>query len=323
MLPTRDVLGILVDNLEKRGCVFPLSQQQATRWADGLGIPRGGSTVLYTGLMYQLGPYIAALVDRMAKLENSRLTRLFWLGRDVNRIMNLSRFLAFTSRKKTRAAESVLRNIARLLTQAEVAFGYLYGDELYSGALAYDQGADDVFEKHAQKVHDVLRAHGTRRVITVDPHTTNMLRSVYPKVLDAFDIEVKSYLEVLAERDMKPTNSMSTELVTHDSCVYARYEDVISQPRTLLVRAGARVREPVNAGRYTLCCGGPIESLFPGAALEVAERRVGQLADAGSTAVTMCPLCLLNLRKAADSRIAISDISEYLVEAYCEEERST
>ncbi len=37
-------------------------------------------------------------------------------------------------------------------------------------------------------------------MITIDPHTTNMLRSVYPKLLPGYDVEIKTYLEVLAER---------------------------------------------------------------------------------------------------------------------------
>ena len=44
------------------------------------------------------------------------------------------------------------------------------------------------------------RSTASRRVITIDPHTTNMLRSVYPKLIPGYDIQVKTYLEVLAEK---------------------------------------------------------------------------------------------------------------------------
>jgi hypothetical protein len=33
----------------------------------------------------------------------------------------------------------------------------------------------DVFEIHARNVHQVLKNHGVKYVVTVDPHTTNML----------------------------------------------------------------------------------------------------------------------------------------------------
>jgi hypothetical protein len=55
-LPTAEVIAILADNLRLRGSVLPLSSRRATRWSDGLDLPRGGDTVLYTGQMYQLIP---------------------------------------------------------------------------------------------------------------------------------------------------------------------------------------------------------------------------------------------------------------------------
>ena len=61
-----------------------------------------------------------------------------------------------------------------------------------------------------------------RRVITVDPHTTHMLRSVFPKLADGYDVEVQSYLEVLAERELPARPAAVREVVVHDSCVYAR-----------------------------------------------------------------------------------------------------
>ena len=54
---------------------------------------------------------------------------------------------------------------------------------------------------HARRVQQILRSHGVRTVITIDPHTTHMLRTVYPTLLGDFDVTVRSYLEVLAERN--------------------------------------------------------------------------------------------------------------------------
>ena len=55
-LPTKDILGILADNLNRRKSVLPMSAADTTRWAKGLNIPKGGKTILYTGHMYQLIP---------------------------------------------------------------------------------------------------------------------------------------------------------------------------------------------------------------------------------------------------------------------------
>jgi len=318
-LPIGDVIGILADNLRLRKSVMPLTKRRATRWAKGLSLPMGGETVLYTGHMYQLMVSIAALESRMAGMEDSWLTRTMGFGRKVNRFINTSRFMAWPSSGMQRSFDTRLRNIALLLRAAGVDFGYLYGDELYAGALVCDQGMDDVFRAHARKVQAVLEKHGVKRVITVDPHTTDMLRTVYPKVLEGFGVEVKSYLEVLAQSGMECRAPLDGDVVVHDSCVYARYENVVDEPRQLLAKAGVTLREQEDSGKATQCCGGPIESLFPSKAKEIAKTRISQLEKSGCKNVAaMCPICLLNLKNAANGNgVGVRDISEYLAEAYC------
>jgi Fe-S oxidoreductase len=321
-LPTGHVLGILVDNLLKRKSVLKLSSRTTTRWAQGLNIPRGGKTVLYTGHMYQLIPAISALASKMAFFENSWITKFFGLGRFANKFVNLAWFMARTDSQETKQYNDILRSIARLLQAAEVDFGYLYEDEMYSGALVHDEGVDDAFKQHAQRVFEVFKRNGIRTVITVDPHTTNMLRSVYPEYVDGYELEVKSYLEVLSKVNMEVPRTLDLDITIHDSCVYARYEDVVNEPRQLLRNAGATIIEPEYAGKLTHCCGGPIESFFPSKAQAIAKKRIEQLAVAGGSIVAMCPICLVNLKHAAKNKnIDVKDISEYLSEAHCGESR--
>jgi Fe-S oxidoreductase len=316
-LPIGPILGILSDNLRKRGSVLPLSKSGATGWAKGLNIPRGGKTVLYTGLMYQLIPSIDALASQMALFEDSAITRLFELGRSVNQFINLSFFMALTASKEMKQEnDQVLRNIAGMLRKAGVEFGYLHNRELYSGALIYDGGMDESFGIHARRVFELFRKNGVRCVITVDPHTTSILREVYPKFVNGFDLEVKNYMEVLAEQDLPVMQVQNQELVIHDSCVYARYEGMIEPPRYLLANAGVTAKEPELTGRSTYCCGGPIESLFPSKAHEIAANRISQLKANGKNIVTMCPICQVNLSKAAGESCHVSDISNIFAKAY-------
>ncbi len=158
--------------------------------------------------------------------------------------------------------EAILRNIAMLLHQAGIKFGYLYEEELYTGALFYDEGVDEVFMAHAHFVYERLKTHGVKTAITVDPHTTNMLRSVYPEIIEDYSLEVKTYIEALAEAGYVG-NAEVQEVVVHDSCIYARSENVLEQPRSLLEAAGMSIKEPELSGKLTHCCGGPLESLFP------------------------------------------------------------
>ena len=312
-IPIAPILGIFADNVRQRGSVLPLSKRTATGWARGLNLPRGGETVLYTGHMYQMVPAIDAMSSELALLENSFLTRFFGLGRFANKFINLSFFMGLTaSWKLKRHSDQVLRDIVELLRGADVEFGYLYEDEFYAGALLYDDGLDDAFGEHARRVAAHLKKLGVRRLITVDPHTTKMFRQAFPKFVEDFDIEVQNYLEVLAEAHPEPVEPVNGEIVVHDSCVYARYEDVCEQPRELLRAAGISVREPKQAGKLTHCCGGPLESLFPTEAHRISGNRVDQLEAEGRNVVTMCPFCWVNLSKAAGDRLVIDDIASVL-----------
>ena len=315
-LPIAPILGIFADNLRKRGSVLPLSKRAATGWAEGLNLPRGGKTVLYTGQIYQMIPAIVAMSTQMAALENSFLTRYFGIGRLINKFVSMSFFMGLTtSKEKTAHASRVLRDIVGLLRGAGVEFGYLYEDEFYSGAIAHDDGLDETFGNHARRVAARLKELGVRRVITVDPHTTNMLRQVYPKFVKDYDIEVQSYLEVLAQANPEKMATLNSEVVVHDSCLYARYENVVDQPRELLRAAGLTVREPELSAKSTHCCGGPLESLFPAEAHRISGIRITQLEAQGKNVVTMCPFCWVNLSKAAGEKLVVNDIANVLASA--------
>ena len=316
-VPIASTLGILGDNLRKRRSALPLSRRAATGWTRGLDLPRGGETVLYTGQMWQMVPAINAMSRQLGKYEHSRNAWLFGFARSMNRLVNLTPLLARTDPKERRLYNERLRNIARLLKAAGVPFGYLYEKDLYTGALAYDEGLDRGFVRHARYVYRTLKECGVKRVITVDPHTTNMLRSVYPKVVEGFDLVVRSYLEVLGERPLVATEPLHETATIHDSCVYARYEGVVEQPRLLLARGGVTLVEPELSGKLTFCCGGPLETLFPGKSAEIARKRVAQLSECSSKVVTACPLCLANLKRVAPKDVEVRDISDYLVRAYC------
>jgi Fe-S oxidoreductase len=317
-LPIAPVVGVLADNLEKRKSVLPLSRRSATGWAAGLDLPKGGETVLYTGHMYQLMPALMSLEKVTSMFEDHWMAKFFSIGRMVNKHINMSWFAPRADPREQRAYARRLGNIVRLLRAANVNdLGYLYGDELYAGALIHDLGVDDVFERQARRLHEMLEKRGVKRVITVDPHTTDMLRNVYPRFLPDFAVEARSYLEVLAATRPEPKNQLESAIVIHDSCIYARSLDMVDEPRWLLEKAGATVREPEYAGRLTSCCGGPAESLFPQKAREIASKRAEQLARAGHEVTTMCPICLANLRSAAEgSGVTVRDISEHLIRAY-------
>ncbi len=320
-LPIDDVIGLMIDNLKKRKTVFPIPYRRATGWADGLNIPEGGKTVIYTGSMYQLLPYMIAAVKNMELVEDSFLGKFVFMGRFFNKMFNVSAFVSIPKKADVKRYKQIVYNIAKLLKKAGVEFGYLYRKELYAGTLAYDLGVDDAFRIQAKRVYNLLKENGVSTVITVDPHTTNIMRSVYPTIIDGYDIEVKSYLEVLATSDnLQPLHSVEKEITIHDSCVYARHESIIDEPRQLLKRAGYTIKEPKDNKALTHCCGGPIESIFPKMSHTIGKNRIQQFKDItnGGAVATMCPICMASLKKASGDGLEIEDISSFLVKAFCD-----
>ncbi len=316
-LPKEYILPIFAQNIVKRRSVLPIPVRSTVEWTEGLKIKRGGETVLYTGSMYQLIPYAKAVTKRMESMklpETEYTEKVLPFGKYVNSLLNVTpfMFLGMVSEQERRYFNGCLRNVARLLMSVGVDFGYLYEDDMYAGALAYDQGLDIAFEKHAKRVFKRLKNLGVKQIITVDPHTTEVFLHAYKKFIPDFDIEVKSYIQVLAEANFKGVSDLKVKLVIHDSCVYARYLGIIDEPRKILQNVKVKIAEPKLSGEQTHCCGGPIESLFPEKACEIARNRVDDLASLGRFCVTMCPVCLMNLRQAAIPGFEINDMSYYL-----------
>jgi Fe-S oxidoreductase len=297
----REILDIIVENTRRRGSPVPIPERAATGWADGLNIPFGGDTVIYTGLLYQMIPYLNSFVSLLERVEGRGFSPLVLkAGKAFGKLFNLTGIIGVSKEERMKQL-GIVRNIAKLLMKAGISFGYLYGEEMYSGVLLHDLGLERDFEKHAVKVYRTIRERGVKKIITIDPHTTNVMRSVYPKYME-FDLEVQSYLELLPE----VRGSVKEDVVIHDSCVYARLENVIEQPRNLLSSAGFRIIEPKRSRDMTFCCGGPVESLFPSLSGKIARLRADELRKYGEKVVVMCPICLASLSRAG---LNVEDIS--------------
>jgi len=309
------VTSFIEENMRKHGLPVPVPREVIYRWSRGLGLPISGDTVLFTGGLYQLAPYIEALVRFAASMEKggvvsgiaSRLS-----STSIARV--LARFLARAEKSRVERFESIVRGIALVLARAGVEYAYSPRVDAYSGSILYDLGLDEAFASHAAKVFKSIKSEGVRRVITIDPHTTLVLKEVYPRYIEGYDLEVVNYMELLGHR-IEPFPGSRGEAVIHDPCLYARNLNIIGEPRRLVEASGYTVREPRRSRRMTYCCGGPIESLFPSLAKRVARTRMDELAPLGKTIVVMCPICLVNLSSVAPGGVEVRDLGELLAEA--------
>ncbi len=306
-------LNIVVDIMReltlKTGYPVPMNRGDIYSWAQDLDIETKGPIALYTGALYQIMPYIESLVAILEKVENNRaLLEIMNIGKHLASSF-LTKSLLRASHKRVKISRNILKAIALLLREADVNFSYLYKDDLYSGVLLYDLGLSESFLRQARKVYRTFKDRGIKKVITVDPHTTYVLKNVYPKFIDNFDIEVQSYLEVLSSRIKKKESKTKLEVVIHDPCFYARYQNMVEEPRNVLKASGIKVIEPKRSRKFTACCGGPIEALYPELSRKIAMDRVKELSSISNVIVTMCPICFSNLSKVKTKEVEIIDLA--------------
>ncbi len=317
VLEAREIVSMIKDNMEQRGLPLPVSREVIYEWSHGLGLPSSGDYLLYTGGLYQLLPYIESLVNQLEKVEKSSVGGFaLKLAKKVMKVVDVSKLVSKPDKEAKKYSERVLKSIARLLSVAGISFYYDPELDGYSGALLYDMGLLKSFRRHAERVYEAFRSRGVRKIVTIDPHTTHMLRSVYPKVLSGYDLEVRSYLELLAENinKLRFKTSSAGPVVIHDPCLYARFENVLEEPRKLLSAAGYEVKEPRRSRRLTYCCGGPVESLAPSLSKKIAMNRVEELMEYADIIATLCPICYANLHRVAPSNVRVVDISILLSE---------
>jgi Fe-S oxidoreductase len=318
-----EVLTTLKSNIQRTGDPLGMKGAYWTKWAKGLHLPRQGDTVLFTARMYQMLPYIKQVTNIVASarplLSRSGLGAVVNMG---NRLMGdkVIRLGALGSGEVRTKGANALRGIARGLSAVGLTPAYLYEQEPYSGVLLYDLGLDEYIEEHIREVYRLLKDRNVREVIGVDPHTTFMLRQVYPRYIEDFKIEVKHYLEILSENGKALKGAckkpLEGELVIHDSCYLTRELGVFEQLRRVSESIGATLVEPENTKLDTACCGGPIEYAFRDLTERVSRTRIQELSEISRDVLVACPICFINLQKyEKELGINVWDMGELLLRA--------
>jgi Fe-S oxidoreductase len=318
-----EVLTTLKGNIQRTGDPLGIKGVYWTEWAKDLNLPREGGSVLLTARMYQMLPYIKQVTNIVASakpfLSRSGLGALVNMG---NRLMGdkVIRLGALGSDGVRRKGVNALRGVVGALSAIGPMPAYLYEHEPYSGVLLYDLGLDEYIEEHINKVYHLLKEHKVAKLVCVDPHTTFMLKQVYPTYIDNFDIEVRHYLEILSENADVLRGSckgaLNKECVIHDSCYLTRELGIVEQVRRVSESIGITLIEPENTKLDTACCGGPIEYAFRDLTEKVSRARIQELSAISQDIMSVCPICLINLSKYEKKLgIKVWDMGELLLRA--------
>ncbi|MBW1894425.1 MAG: (Fe-S)-binding protein [Deltaproteobacteria bacterium] len=320
-------LSTLKGNMERTGDPLGFKKDYWTGWTEGLNLPRDGRTVLLTARMYQMLPYVIQATDMVASvkpilplLSVKAFSKMFEKAGSMAGEVVL-RLKAKGARDVKDKGENALKGIVSALGKAGEYPAYLYETEPYSGVLLYDLGLERHIASHVKKVYQQFKSRGVEKIITVDPHTTFMLKEVFPIYINNYNLEVLHYLEVIQGKieDLKPPTAqkLPKEFVMHDSCVMTRDLGIVEQARQVAASLGITLLEPENTKQDTACCGGPVEYAYADLSGKISNIRIQELADICKNILVTCPICLINLMKYEKQMgIKVWDMGELLFAAY-------
>jgi Fe-S oxidoreductase len=204
-----------------------------------------------------------------------------------------------------------LRALFEILRARNVRFGVL-AKERCNGDPAKRTGNEYMYQELANANIADLKAAGPKKILTSCPHCVKTIGDDYRKF--GYDVDVVHSAVFVEEltRDLVRSSSASghasdTATVTyHDPCYLGRYGGKVDEPRDLLTRFGADVKEPVRHRENPYCCGAGGGLLFadkeeePGS--RISDVRFKQLQETGAdTVVTACPFCSIMLKGAQSS----------------------
>jgi Fe-S oxidoreductase len=205
-----------------------------------------------------------------------------------------------------------LRSLFDILRARQVSFGVL-AKERCNGDPAKRTGNEYMFQELANQNVEELRGAGVKKIVTSCPHCVKTLGGDYRGF--GFEGEVV-HSSVLVETLTRDVRLKADGAVTyHDPCYLARYGRHDSEPRALLERCGAQVREPVRNRQNPFCCGAGGGLLFEEheEGKRISEERFEQLQATGAgTVVVACPFCSIMLKGAQASANAATEFVDLM-----------
>ena len=213
-----------------------------------------------------------------------------------------------------------LRSLFDILRARGVTFGVLERERC-SGDPAKRTGNEYLFNELAMHNVDALTTGGAKKILTSCPHCLKTLGDDYRRY--GYDAEVvhSSVLVAALTRELRAGDGPREAVTFHDPCYLGRYGGHVDEPRDLLTRFGADIKEPVRNRGNPYCCGAGGGLLFADKKAEredepgsrISDVRFQQLQDTGATTVvTACPFCSIMLKGAQASAQASTQVVDLM-----------
>jgi Fe-S oxidoreductase len=180
-------------------------------------------------------------------------------------------------------------------------------------------GAGDAFVHHARSFAESVSDRS--RVVVADAGCGLALRRMYPEV----GVTVAPAIELLVELAARSISAISTlgaprePVRWHDPCQLGRGLGLYDAPRAVLGQVLGNAPAEFDDSREGAACsgaGGLLPATMPDTARDIARARVdAHLRAGGGRIVTACASSLAALRRAANGRFAVDDLSTWIARA--------
>ena len=299
-------LAYIAENITAKHNILGAPKEMRAKWAKDLKLPGRKQTVFFAGCGYQYAGGLESLMSLIRKMDKSaigadRLVGIASLQKKLG--IDAAGIYSRLMGKGGDTGAAPLVSAVKVLQKLGVEFGYLGEDEPCCGGILHYEGLVSDFDRNAREVYQQFKSHGVKRIIGIVPSCTYTLRSLLPNHVAGYDLEVKHFIEVVAERiDTLPLRFPREVKVTyHDPCQLSRYLKLIDEPRKILKAIkGLELVEPEwTKGEWSTCCGGGagFEAVFPEMSEILAVNRVKELLETGARMiVTHCPGCIMQLQ---------------------------
>ncbi|MDP8011534.1 MAG: (Fe-S)-binding protein [Thermoplasmata archaeon] len=278
-------------------------KNEINSWSHGLHFDENSDYLLYTGGMYQLMAYSKILSELERKFKNETIEKIAEIISKYPSIIKLTHPMYDDNLKKR--MDNILKSIYNLLKAAGIKFKYI-DDEPYPGSFLYELGYIDDFIEYGKRLKDLFIRNNVKNIITIDPHTYEILKAIYPKYIEGFNFNVYHYLDFLDNLNFSKGNE---NLVYHEPCHFSMHKEKYNEPIKFICKLG-EIKFPERHGNTSYCCGGPAELLYPDLSSSISNKRFNELKNAGGDKIiTACPICFANLSK-DDTVFDIAEILE-------------
>ncbi|RLF10119.1 MAG: hypothetical protein DRJ98_06845 [Thermoprotei archaeon] len=316
---TPRMITLMKSNLSKYGNPVGVEAKELISLVNEVNLPKSGERLFYAGF-YLLADHIESMVKSMLR-AGVKVDKVATAAAILQRV-GLGGLLKAAMRGVGQSYRETLKKYLLLLPKLGVEVSYLYEEEPWVGAELHTYGLLDEFAEHAKRVSSFLKERGVKEIITPDPISAMAFKKLYPEFVDGFSVEVKTFIEVVAEKASKASlelkNPVGAKAVFHDPCMLSRYLKVIDEPRVALSSVPSlNLVEPIRNKQYTVCCGaGGLEVINPSLAREVSVKSVQNLLSASpDLVVSACPMCTMMLKLGVEklgAKVEVIDVGDLL-----------